>query len=98
MIETVLHWTAGVLFSVGVLLTLIRVVRGPSILDRMIASDVLVTTLILVVGAEMVLNGHTRNIALMLVLSSVAIFATIAVARYVSKQDRESGHTEGEKL
>lgn len=97
MIESVLHWTMGVLFGAAVLLTLYRVVRGPSILDRMIASDVLLTTLILVVGAEMVLNSHTRNISLMLVLASVAIFATIAVARYVSKQDRESGRTEGEK-
>ena len=63
-----------------------RIVRGPSILDRMIASDMLLTTLILVLGAEMVYHGHTRNIPIMIVLAAVAVFASMAVARYVSKQ------------
>jgi len=80
-------WVASALFAAGALLTLYRIVRGPSILDRMIASDVLLTTLILVVGAEMVWNGHTRTIPVMLVIAATAVFATIAVARYVSKQD-----------
>ena len=78
----------GVMFTAAALLTVYRIVRGPSILDRMIASDVLLTTLMLMVGAEMVYNGHTRTIPLMVVLASTAVFATIAVARYVSKQDQ----------
>lgn len=90
MIESVFLWIMGALFASGALLALFRVVRGPSILDRMIASDVLLTTLILVVGAEMVVNGHTRNVSIMLVLAAIAIFATVAVARYVSKQDRSA--------
>lgn len=82
----------GVLLTAAALLALYRIVRGPSLLDRMIASDMLLTTIILVVGAEMVYNSHTRNIPMMLVLAAIAIFATVAVARYVSKQDRpESG-------
>lgn len=95
--EGILHWIAGGLFTAAAFLALARVVRGPSLLDRMIASDVLLTTLILVVGAEMVINGHTRNIPLMLVLSGVAIFATVAVARYVSKQDRDAKNAREEK-
>jgi len=91
---SVIFVISGVLFTVAALLTLYRIVRGPSILDRMIASDVLLTTLMLVVGAEMVFNGHTRTIPLMVVLASTAIFATIAVARYVSKQDRTDGSAE----
>lgn len=87
-VEAVLLWVAGGLFAATGGLALFRIVRGPSILDRMIASDVLLTTLMLVVGGEMVLNGHTRSIPLMLVLAGVAIFATVAVARYVSRQDR----------
>ena len=88
VIETVLLVVAGVLFSATATFAVIRIVRGPSILDRMIASDVLLTTLMLVVGAEMVRGGHTRTIPLMLVLAGVAIFATVAVARYVSRQER----------
>jgi multicomponent Na+:H+ antiporter subunit F len=88
---SIIYLLVGVLFTVAALFTVYRIVRGPSILDRMIASDVLLTTLMLVVGAEMVYNGHTRTIPLMVVLASTAIFATIAVARYVSKQDRPAG-------
>jgi len=88
---SIIYPVVGILFTVAALLTVYRIVRGPSILDRMIASDVLLTTLMLVVGAEMVYNGHTRTIPLMVVLASTAIFATIAVARYVSKQDRPAG-------
>jgi multicomponent Na+:H+ antiporter subunit F len=61
----------------------------------MIASDMLLTTIILVVGAEMDYNSHTRNIPMMLVLAAIAIFATVAVARYVSKQDKPESGEEG---
>ena len=88
IVQTVLSWTAGILFTAGALLALYRMVRGPSILDRIIASDVLLVTLMLSVGAEMVINRHTDNVVFMLVLSAIAVFATISVARYVSKQDR----------
>ena len=83
-----LHLVAGTLFAAGAVLALIRIVRGPTILDRMIGSDVVLTVLILIVGAEMVFSGHTRTIPIMLVLTGTAAFGTIAVARYVSKQDR----------
>ena len=88
---SIIYLVVGILFTIAALFAVYRIVRGPSILDRMIASDVLLTTLMLVVGAEMVYNGHTRTIPLMVVLASTAIFATIAVARYVSKQDRPAG-------
>jgi len=85
---TVLYFAAGLMFTATALLAVARIVRGPSILDRVIASDVLLTTLLLVIGAEMVVTGHTRTIPLMVVLAATAVFGTIAVARYVSKQDK----------
>jgi len=91
MITDVLYVVMAALFSAAAFLALYRVVRGPSILDRMIASDVLLTTTMLVVGAEMVLNGHTSNVPIMLALAVVAIFATVAVARFVSQQDEKAG-------
>jgi multicomponent Na+:H+ antiporter subunit F len=89
----ILLFVAGAVFAVAAVAALYRVVRGPSILDRMIASDVLLTTLILVVGMEMVVNGHTSSIPLMVVLAATAVFGTIAVARYVSRQDRKQGES-----
>ncbi|WP_166870173.1 MULTISPECIES: monovalent cation/H+ antiporter complex subunit F [unclassified Salinibacterium] len=87
MTDVVFLAIAG-LFTVAALLAVVRIVRGPSIIDRMVASDNLLTTLMLIIGAEMVYNGHTTTIPIMLVLAATAIFGSIAVARYVSKQDR----------
>jgi multicomponent Na+:H+ antiporter subunit F len=82
------------MLSLGAGAALFRVVRGPSILDRMIASDVLLTTLLLAVGAEMVVSGHTWSIPLLLVLASTAIFGTVTVARYVAWRERVGGEDE----
>lgn len=84
---SIIYLVTGLLFAAAAFLAVARIIRGPSILDRVIASDVLLTTLTLVVGSEMVINGHTRTIPLMVVLAATAVFSTIAVARYVSKHD-----------
>ena len=89
-VKTIGFLIVGIMFTAAAFMALYRIVRGPSILDRMIASDVLMTTIILVVGAEMVYNGHTRSIPFMLVLAAIAIFATVSVARYVSRQDKQT--------
>jgi len=85
---TILYFVAGAIFAVAAIATVARIVRGPTILDRMLASDVLLTTVLLVIGAEMVVNGHTRTIPVMIVVAAAAALSTVAVARYVSQQDR----------
>ena len=87
---TVLITVAGAILAVAALLALWRVIRGPSIVDRVIGSDVLLTTLILVVGVEMVANGHTRTIPLMVVLAATAILGTVSVARFVTRPEATS--------
>ncbi|MBH0129807.1 monovalent cation/H+ antiporter complex subunit F [Salinibacterium sp. NK8237] len=76
----------GVMLLVAALLALYRIIRGPSILDRMIASDMLLTTIICALGAEMVYNDHIRSIPAMLVLATTAFLGSVVVARYVSRR------------
>ena len=87
MIITVVYVLTGIVFTAAAVFGVVQVVRGPSILDRVIGSDVLLTTLMLVCGAEMVINGHTQTIPIMVVLAATAAFSTVAVARYFSRQD-----------
>jgi multicomponent Na+:H+ antiporter subunit F len=89
----VLNVATGVLLAVAAGLVVIRIVRGPTIIDRMLASDVLVTLVLLALVADMVIGGHTRSLPLLLALSGTAVLGSIAVARYVSKHDRR---TEGD--
>ncbi len=76
-----------VVFGIAALLTLVRIVIGPSILDRTVASDVLLTEVMCVLGAEMAINGHTRNIPVLLIIAAVGVFGSISVARYVARRD-----------
>lgn len=77
---------SGVGLTFAALASIIRIVRGPTILDRMIASDVLLTTLMLGLGADMVVRGHTDSIPMMTVIAATATFATIVVARFVKRR------------
>ncbi|PJI54571.1 sodium:proton antiporter [Methylobacterium radiotolerans] len=74
-------------FGVAAILAVIRIVRGPSILDRAVAADVLLTEVMCVLGAEMAINGHTRNIPVLLIIAAVGVFGSIAVARFVARRD-----------
>ncbi|MHA3684531.1 monovalent cation/H+ antiporter complex subunit F [Leucobacter sp. HY1910] len=82
----VLAITAGVGLSLTAMMTIVRIVAGPTLLDRMIASDVLLTTLMLALGLDMVVRGHTDSIPLMVSIAATATLATIVVARYVRRQ------------
>ena len=86
MVE-ILYGVAAALLAATAIISMYRVIMGPTILDRVIASDVLLTTLILVVATEMVINAHTRTIPLMVILAATAIFGTVAVARFVTKTE-----------
>ncbi len=86
-VQNVLMLVIFVVFSVAALLTVIQIVRGPSILDRAVASDVLLTEVLCVLGAEMAVNGHLRSLPVMLIIAAVGVFGSISVARYVARRD-----------
>lgn len=78
-------------FGVAALLTLWRIVVGPSILDRAVAADVLLTEVMCVLGADMAINHHTRSLPAMLIIAAIGVFGSIAIARFVARRDREDG-------
>ncbi|TFB81269.1 sodium:proton antiporter [Cryobacterium flavum] len=78
---------ASVMFAVGALLSVYRIVIGPSVLDRVIASDVLVATIICALGAEMALNRHTDTLPVLLVLALFAVLGSLSVARFLPGRD-----------
>ncbi|GGA64438.1 hypothetical protein GCM10011490_13870 [Pseudoclavibacter endophyticus] len=93
-----LWWAIGVAFAAGSLLALWRMVMGPTIVDRMVASDTILTIIICVLGADMVARRHTDSLPLMLILGMTAFIASVAVARYVSRQDTSPDPAEAASL
>lgn len=76
-----------VVFAIVGVLTLWRIIVGPSILDRAVASDVLLTLVMCALGADMVINHHTRSLPALLIIAAVGVFGSIAVARFVARRD-----------
>ena len=74
-------------FAVAAVITLWRIVIGPSILDRAVASDVLLTEVMCVLGAEMAINHHTRTLPVLLIIAAVGVFGSISIARFVARKD-----------
>lgn len=78
---------AGVMFGAGAIAALVRLIKGPSILDRALATDVLLAIAICGLGAEMAINRHTDTLVVMLILAMFAVVGSISIARFMAKQD-----------
>ena len=76
-----------IVFAIAAALAVIRIVIGPSILDRAVAADVLLTEVMCVLGADMAINHHTRTLPVLIVVAAVGVFGSISVARYVARRD-----------
>lgn len=83
---SIVYLIVGVAFTAAALLSVYRMLIGPRILDRMIASDMLMTTLICVLGVQMVVTGSVITVPIMLALAVTGFLSSVAVARYVSRR------------
>jgi multicomponent Na+:H+ antiporter subunit F len=87
----IVAWTVGVLLFIDLVLTVIKLVRGPSVLNRALASDLLVSSLICAIGIEMVLRRHDSTLPILVSLALLAFIGTVAVARFVARDSDDDG-------
>ena len=76
---------AGIMFAAASVMSIIRIVRGPSIVDRVVGSDTLATVVMCTLVTDMTIRGHTTTLPLVLGLAISASIGTMAVARFVSR-------------
>jgi multicomponent Na+:H+ antiporter subunit F len=72
-------------------LTLTRLVRGPSMLDRAVALDVLVAITMGGLGVHAIATGAPWILTSMLALSLVGFVGSVSIARFLVFRDRENG-------
>lgn len=77
---------AGVLLSIGAIGCLIRVAKGPSILDRVLALDVMLLIISAALCLEMYLNRHTHHILFVVIACAIGFIGSVTVSRFVSDQ------------
>jgi multicomponent Na+:H+ antiporter subunit F len=84
---TIVAVIAALMFGSAALCAIYRILRGPSVLDRVIASDVLVATVMCALGADMAFKHHTDTLPVLLVLALFAVLGSLSVARFLPRQD-----------
>ncbi len=90
MMQIVLTATA-VILSLAAAGAIIRIARGPSLLDRVLASDVLLAILGAALCIDMAVNRHLNNLMLLVALSIIGFIGSVTVARFVADR-REKLH------
>ena len=70
---------------VGLVPTLWRLTRGPSLADRVVALDFMAAQIIALIAAWCVLTGQAVFLDAAAVLALVAFLGTVAFARYLEK-------------
>jgi multicomponent Na+:H+ antiporter subunit F len=92
---TVLALVAGGVLTVAALLALLRVIRGPTVLNRVVALDVMVSILISALGVEAAYNRHTTTVPIIVALALVGFVGSVSVARFVARDDDAGGEEAG---
>ncbi len=84
-----------IIFAAAAALVAIRAIMGPTFADRVIAFDVIVNlvAVLMVFQAVRIQNPLYMDIVIIIVL--VSFIGTLAIARYVKKQEEHGGRGEG---
>jgi multicomponent Na+:H+ antiporter subunit F len=75
-----------VLLAAGTALTLIRVIRGPSVLDRIVATDVLLAISVVALACVAALTRDSTALPILAVLSILGFTGSVSVARFGTRR------------
>jgi len=76
-------WLAWAMISAGFAIGLARLVKGPSLPDRIVALDMLALTAIAAACLMVLGTGHAAYLDFAMVMSLISFLSTVAFARYV---------------
>ena len=67
-------------------LTVARIVRGPTILDRIIATDVLLAIVMVAIAGDAAITGDSTALPILAVLSILGFTGSVSVARFATRK------------
>jgi multicomponent Na+:H+ antiporter subunit F len=92
---TVVGVVAYVLLGSGALLALTRLALGPSLLDRVVATDTLLVIISAGLAVHAALEQDPTVIKVLVVVSMLAFVGSVSIARYVGGMLRQNPQGEG---
>ncbi|NEM06038.1 monovalent cation/H+ antiporter complex subunit F [Geodermatophilus normandii] len=95
---TVLSAALYALIGGGALLALVRLVRGPSLLDRVVATDTLLVIIAAGLAVHAALVRDPTLVPVLVVVSLLAFVGSVSVARYVGGMLLRSSTGDGRDL
>jgi Multisubunit Na+/H+ antiporter, MnhF subunit len=75
------------LLAIAALLLVARISLGPTMLDRVVALDVLVAVVICGLGLEAAIHRHTTTLPILVVLSLLGFVGSVSIARFTRGSD-----------
>lgn len=89
----------AVLLGGAIACALYRVVKGPTAVDRAVANEVIVATMVCALGVEAALNRHSTSVPILMSLSLVGFLSSVAVARFAAREREgtQIGHDNGHR-
>ena len=88
---TIVVWVCGILLTAGAVLAVVRAEKGPSMLDRTVALDIVVTAMIAAVALYAAMERRTDVVPILVVLSLVGFVGSVTVARFASVEPEGEG-------
>lgn len=92
---TVVWVTVYALLSTGAALSIVRVWLGPSLLDRVVATETLLAIIAAGVAGYVALARDSAFVSVLLVVALLGFIGATSVARYVGGMLIESGDDDG---
>ena len=80
-----------VLVMLGVAFAFVRLLKGPSLPDRIVALDMMTVLIVSFCGLYAMLSEDTAFVDVAIVLALVGFLATVALARFVERRVVQSG-------
>ncbi len=74
------------LLGAGLLVCLIRLIKGPSLPDRVVALDLMAILMVGLMAVDALATGHMLPLRAAVVVALLAFLGTIAFARYLEKR------------
>lgn len=75
------------LLAVAMLFAFARLVRGPSLPDRVVALDLMATLVIGIVAVYSIATGQSAYLDVAVILALIAFLGTVAFAYYIQREE-----------
>lgn len=87
-------WTTGIILTLATWGTIYRIWKGPTLLDRVLASDVLLSVVTAALCILMILSNSTYFLTVLLAIALIGFVGSVTVARFAdnSRTDENLPH------